>query len=88
MYEITTVTPTPQAPGSECGFCAHITGTNNGQPFSVNIWCEYDGRDVEFENAQGIDPDADMDFFDQLCMHQPFTDAMNAGYQEWEKQFV
>ena len=67
-----------------------IAGTWGGRDFRIDLWCEYDGRDVESEPAAGHDYDPFFDenedgtFLDKLCEDPRFMNLHNAGYKCWE----
>jgi hypothetical protein len=67
-----------------------ITGTYHGKRYSIEISCEYDGRDVDSNpTVPGeYDPMHDWDqgdsFFDKLCEEDRFMNLYNKGYKAWE----
>jgi len=69
---------------TEIGYCCVITGTHNGEAFTANVWCEYDGRDVEIEMVSGPDITEDMDFFVKVCEFPGFEEGMAQGYAQYE----
>ncbi len=70
--------------GADTGYPCTVEGTKDGEAFKVNIWCEYDGRDVDFEQVSGIDVSFDPDFMDALCNFPGFEEGMEQGYAKYE----
>ena len=67
-----------------------VAGTWKGKSYSIKLYCEYDGRDVDSQ-SDGYNP-MDYDpmevpgalFFDVLCEDERFIDLHNKGYAAWE----
>ena len=62
-----------------------IEGVHDGREFSINLWVEYEGRDVDCwpVRANGYNPmDVDHDFFNELCKEDKFQELYNKAYQE------
>ena len=58
----------PLADGEEFGMPTYrVTGTIDEAKFSVDISCEIDGRDCEFENHENLEWEDEGDVFDVLC---------------------
>jgi hypothetical protein len=72
------IQPKPEPADDHHGFQCRVAGLYNSKPYCVDVWCEHDGRDVEFEPVWGADIREDMDFFDVLCENTDFMEAFNA----------
>ena len=66
-----------------------VAGTWKGKSYSIKLYCEYDGRDVDSE-SDGYNPMEDPDagenqcFFNEvLCEDERFMDLHNKGYAAW-----
>jgi len=72
------------------GHVCRVTGIWDDRLFDITLYCEYDGRDVDSETANGYNPMEDYDapapmFFDVLCADERFQKLHNEGYKVWEK---
>jgi hypothetical protein len=69
MIEIATHRIQPLEAGEEPGMPTYrINGAYDSTPFALDVSCEIDGRDVEFENREGnLDHDKQGEVFDALC---------------------
>ena len=78
--------PTPEPDNEHYGFACRIAGLFKDKPYCIDVWCEHDGRDCEFEPVWGAAKKAikDADFFDVLCKQKTFMDALNADYKRFE----
>ncbi len=86
MIKIKTHELMPLEAGEEPGMpCYRVTGTVNEKEFSVDIHCEIDGRDCEFDNATGPadDQDTQYEIFEALCEVESWVEAHNAQCQEY-----
>ncbi len=80
----------PMEPGETPGMPSYLVkGEKDGVPFSLTISVEIDGRDVVFEDIQGVDTndqDTHMAIFDALSETYSWLDMHNqqaaAYYQE------
>lgn len=67
-----------------------IAGTWKNRPYRIQIWCEYDGRDVDSESMDGgYNPMHDWDgtgpeFFNEVvCEDERFKRLHQQGYEAW-----
>jgi len=74
-----------------CGCTARVTGRKDGVLFVVDVWCEHDGRDVEYEHVMGAnflgdsigEWDTELDFFEKVCEWDKFMKVLNWSYKRW-----
>jgi hypothetical protein len=61
----------PLQDGEEPGMPTYrVTGTIDGTKFSVDISCEIDGRDCEFENHENLEWEDEDGVFEVLCENE------------------
>lgn len=81
----------PLGPDEELGMPTFVVvGTRDGEPFTVTISVEIDGRDVEFTDCQGLSNGDEslnrLEVFDALCETKSWLDLYNAKTEEFYNQ--
>ena len=77
------------------GVTYDVSGIWKNKPYSIEIWCEFDGRDVDSISPEpnpmndfkidGEDFESAMPFFEQLCDDKRFVDLHDATYRIYEQ---
>lgn len=67
-----------------CGYSCTVEGTKDGRPFKVNVWAEYDGREMDHKMISGEDITTDTDFMESLFSCDDFVNGYNNGYAKYE----
>lgn len=79
LMPITATEPGQEGVCNEDVFVARIAGLYQNRPFCVDVFVEYEGRDVDVENVWGVQVD-EYDLFEKLLETPGFDELMNAEY--------
>ena len=69
---------------TNCGYRCVVEGLSGKKHFKVNVWAEYDGREMDLEMVSGEDITCNPDFMESLCSSEAFQKGMSEGYEKYE----